>query len=156
MRNPARILCSARTEEAGYCQHIKDEAYKASRARWALDFSGIHEVEDALYAHACNLAVVERWKIPKDLDYPQLFTELAVYELRNPKEFSMLTPEKRNADEGRKPNHAKRALFLNIVYKTYMNHWKRRYEAVYLKLEDDIDDSFRMIWRNQVDIDKIY
>lgn len=151
MRNPARVLNDSRTGEAAYCAHCLDESYKAARARWAMDYTGLESVHWGLYAFACNLAAIERWRLPTDRDYPQEFSQLAILELKYPREFSMLAPEKRDAAKDRKANQTKRADFLGIPYKTYMNYWKTRYQAIYQKLEDDIDDTFRQIWRNQLD-----
>lgn len=149
MRNPARILADTRPSEHCYCQSLTDENYKAARARWAMDYTGLPTVESRLYGFSSFLASHQKWRIPKDRDYCQDFAELAICELKYPKEFSMKQPEGRDENLGRKPNNVLRAQFVDIEYSSWMNTWRSRYEIIYNVLEEDISKTFGLIWANQ-------
>lgn len=149
--NPVRILCSLRTADHGFCQNIADEKYKAARARWALDFTGMDAIEVSLYDHASRTARHEKWRMPKGRDLCQEFTEMAIAELKYPTWFSFNAPEARNPEGARKASQKKRADWLGMNHKTFLNYWSGRYQTIYQKLENDIDIAFNIIYRNQLD-----
>ena len=156
MKFPGIVLCDHRPAEAAYCQGSTDAEYKISRAKWVQDYSGMKDIEFYLYEYALEISKKQRWKTPKGTNYPQRFAALAVYELRHPERFIQKTPEKRNPENPAKIIHKIRAQFLGMESKNYLGHWRGRYEYVFAKAQDGVDTTFRIIWRNQVDIDREY
>lgn len=120
---------------AGMCAGMPENCYQALRLKWADDWSQANVLEKKLWMAAVDLAIDEKWRVPKGKELLRKLAGMALYELVYP---------------GKLREHQQRAAFIGMERMAYYKTWRCRYEQVYQILDGWAQEGYRHLQKQSI------